>query len=131
MCGCAESSGSTRSGGTTAEEQRTAQNANDAAAHDPERHDATDRMFTRKAIDLQNCWQDEYDRTKNRKWETDMTLQVMVSASGKASDVKVLKTSNPNAQVEQCVQKLVGNWNFPEGTSTMPYVRSVHLGAQF
>jgi hypothetical protein len=130
LFGCAENQGGGTRGGTTSEE-RVERQAAEAASHDPERHDATDRVFARKANDLQSCWQEEYDRSKNRKWETQITVQVMVGASGKADTVKVLKASQPNPHVEQCVEKVVAGWNFPEGTGTMPYVRSVHLGAQF
>jgi hypothetical protein len=130
VMGCGETAPATRQGGGTTAAQQGG-DSSDPAAHDPERHHATERVFARKAVELQECWVDEYNKTKNRKWETNMNIQVMVPPSGTGSSVKVLQSSNPNQAVETCVEKTIAGWSFPEGHSTMPYTRTVHLGAQF
>jgi len=45
--------------------------------------------------------------------------------------VRILKSSLNNSDIESCVTKTVKDWSFPEGTATVPYNRTVHLGAQF
>jgi hypothetical protein len=97
----------------------------------PERADAIERVFVRKATELQACWSEEYEKTHNRKLEGDLSLQVMIAASGKPSAVKVTKSTLSNEAVESCVTKAIGAWNFPEGASEVPFTRTVHLGAQF
>jgi TonB-like protein len=116
---------------------RSAQNAEregssvDPNAMSPERADAIERLFARKAGELQACWSDEYERTHNRKLEGDLSLQLMILPSGKPSEVKITRTSMNNDAVESCVTKTVKEWHFPEGASEVPYTRTVHLGAQF
>jgi TonB family protein len=116
---------------------RSSQNAQqegssvDPNAMSPERADAIERLFARKAGELQACWTDEYERTHNRKLEGDVSLQLMISPSGKPTDVKVTRSSMNNESLEGCVTKTVKEWHFPEGASEVPYTRTVHLGAQF
>lgn len=116
---------------------RTSQNAEretssvDPSAMSPERADAIERLFARKAGDLQSCWAEEYEKTHNRKLEGDLSLQLMIAASGKLADVKVTRTSLNNEAIESCVTKTVKEWHFPEGAAEVPYTRTVHLGAQF
>src|SRR5262249_22082982 len=102
----------------------------DPSALSPERADAIERLVARKAQELQSCWTDEYEKTHNRKLEGDVSLQLMISASGKPSEVKVVKSSMNNDSVESCVTKTVKEWHFPEGAAEVPYTRTVHLGAQ-
>jgi TonB family protein len=132
--GCAEDKAQTRETSTTASEEATAAAqtaAATAAADSPERHDAVERLFARKATDLQTCWSEEYEKTKNRKLEGDVTVQLNVAPSGQANDVRIVKSSLANPSVEKCVVKAVNGWSFPEGKGTMPVLRTVHLGAQF
>jgi len=128
--GCADEQPARRQTSTTPVAEREG-SSGDMTAMDPERQSSTERVFARKTTELQQCWSDEYDRTKNRKWETDLNIQVMVGPSGRASAVKVLHASSPNQTVERCVEETVSGWSFPEGRGTMPYARTVHLGAQF
>jgi TonB family protein len=128
--GCAETAPATRQS-SSASAGETSSSDDNAAAHDPDRHHAIERTFARKTGDLQNCWAEEYDRTKDRKLQGEVTVQLMVTPSGKPSDVKILKTSLNNPAIESCVVKTVTGWSFPEGNNTMPYHRAVHLGAQF
>jgi TonB family protein len=124
--GCAE---------TTAEQpQETTTAAKQVAAGGgitPEQNDAIDELFRRKAPHLQTCWADEYEKTQNRKLEGDLTVQLMVTPSGKPEGVKILKSSMGNQDIENCVVQAVAAWRFPEVGVTTPYVRTVHLGAQF
>ena len=131
--GCAEEKAQTREPSRTAVDESATpqQQADNAAAVSPERHDAVERIFARKATELQNCWSEEYDKSHNRKLEGDVTVQLTVAPSGKADDVKIVKSSIASPAIETCVVKTVGNWAFPEGNGSMPYLRTVHLGAQF
>jgi hypothetical protein len=103
----------------------------DPNAVDPERHDAVERTFARKTTELQDCWTREYEKNHDRKLEGDLTIQLNVRPDGKAGDVKVVHTTLNNADIINCVQHMVGGWDFPEGTGTVAYTRTVHLGAQF
>src|SRR4051794_3849142 len=131
MCaiGCAEEQPARRQTSTTvAEDTRSSVDPN---AITPERQDAIERLFTRKAGDLQACWAEEYEKTHNRKLEGNVTLQLNIDAAGKPGDVKILQTTLANPSVESCVIKAVSAWQFPEGNASIPVNRTVHLGAQF
>ena len=129
---CAEQSGSTQQGSTMAGSSGGSEgSAVDPSALTPERQDAIERTFQRKTASLQDCWAKEYEKTKDRKFEDDITLQFTIEPSGAAKDVKVLKSSAHNNDVESCVTQEIAQWSFPEGNATVPYMRTVHLGAQF
>ena len=129
--GCAGQSNEQTQQSTTPAQQTQQTSAVDPAAISPERQDAIERLFQRKVGELQDCWTQEYQKTHDRKLEGDLTLQLMVAANGQPSDVKVLKSTMNNADVERCVAQQVAGWSFPEGNTTIPYTRTVHLGAQF
>jgi TonB family protein len=97
----------------------------------PEQNDAIDALFRRKATQLQTCWQDEYERNHNRKLEGDITVGLTVTTSGKPTHVRVLSSSMGNPEIEKCVVDAVSAWGFPETNADCPYMRTVHLGAQF
>jgi TonB family protein len=96
-----------------------------------EQNDAIDAVFRRKAAELQSCWQEEYEKTKNRGLQGSVTVGLTVKPSGKPSDVRILKSSIGSPNIEQCVVKDISGWNFPEVGADCPYMRTVHLGAQF
>ncbi len=127
--GCAEDQGAKRV--TTSENPERASSASDPNAVSPERQDAIERLFARKTPELQSCWSEEYEKTHDRGLQGDVTVQLDVSPSGQPSDVKVLKSTLNNPGIEGCVVKTVSGWSFPEGNATIPYTRTVHLGAQF
>jgi TonB family protein len=128
VVGCAESTPTPRHEGSAASES---QSQPDPASVTPERQDAIERLFSRKASDLQACWSDEYEKSHNRKLEGDVTLQLVVDPTGKPGDIKILKSTLGNQPIENCVVTAVGSWAFPEGRASMPVTRTVHLGAQF
>jgi hypothetical protein len=128
---CAEQSGSQQQQQTMAGSSENQGSAVDANALTPERQDAIERTFQRKTASLQDCWAKEYDKTKDRKFEDDITLQFTIEPTGAAHDVKVLKSSAHNNDVESCVTQEIAGWTFPEGNATVPYMRTVHLGAEF
>jgi TonB family protein len=130
MVACAESAPATRSESSSARASE-GPSGPDPGAISPERQDAIERLFARKASDLQACWTEEYDKTHNRKMEGDVALNFMVDPSGKASDVKVTKSTLGNQNIEGCVMKAIAGWSFPEGANSIPVNRTVHLGAQF
>ncbi len=129
LVGCATSSSEQR--GAQAAGAEGQQSATDPGAIDPERQNAIERTFARKAGDLQACWTKEYDKTHDRKLEGDLTIQMTVGPTGKASDVKIIKSTMNSASVEGCVMQMIPTWEFPEGPNPVPYLRTVHLGAQF
>ncbi|MEO6951444.1 MAG: AgmX/PglI C-terminal domain-containing protein [Polyangia bacterium] len=96
-----------------------------------EQNDAIDALFRRKAPELQSCWQDEYQRTKNRKLEGDISVQMLISPQGHAGDVKIASSTIGVPAVDECVVKSIGAWSFPEGPAPAPYRRTVHLGAEY
>lgn len=126
--GCAEQAQETRPAANAAESEPP-QTSGPTVSE--ERRDAIERVFARKAAELQSCWSDEYEKTHDRKFETDLTVGFTVTPAGQPQDVKVLSSSQRNASVEACVVKTVTGWGFPEGQAPVPYVRTVHLGAQF
>jgi outer membrane biosynthesis protein TonB len=114
VSGAAQEEGSTGAGTVTAEQ-----------------NDAIEAIFKRKAPQLQSCWQEEYDKTHDRKKEGDLLVALTVATSGKPEEVKVLKSSLESPGIESCVVKEVASWAFPAGSAPTPYRRTVHLGAQF
>ncbi len=96
-----------------------------------EQNDAIDALFRRKTPQLQHCWQEEYQRTQNRKIEGDITLSMIVSKSGQATQIKNIKSTINAPAIDECVVKEIATWVFPEGPAEAPYRRTVHLGAEF
>ena len=96
-----------------------------------EQNDAIDALFRRKAPQLQTCWTDEYERSHNKKIEGDISLQMMISKTGQAREVKVVKSTIGVEAIDQCVVKEIGAWAFPEGPADAPFRRTVHLGPEF
>jgi hypothetical protein len=130
LVGCAGSSGEQRQGTTTAERE-SAGDSSAAASLTPERQDAIERVFARKATELQGCWAAEYEKTHNRKVEGDVSIALEIQPSGSAQNVRITKSTINNANIESCVTAQIGNWSFPEGQTAVPYNRTVHIGAQF
>lgn len=131
LFGCATESSSTQQASTTPASSESQGSAVDPNALTPERQDAIERTFQRKSATLQDCWSKEYEKTKDRKFEDDITLGFDIAPSGAVSNVRVLKSSANNRDVESCVTQEVTGWSFPEGNAKVPYMRTVHLGAQF
>ncbi len=127
-CGCAEESASRPAPRTAVEESPSTPQEMTVSA---ERADAIERLFARKAAELQSCWSDEYEKNHDRKLEGDVTVQLHISPAGKAEEVKVLQSSIKNPSIENCVVQAVASWSFPDGQTSVPYMRTVHLGAQF
>jgi TonB family protein len=111
-------------------ERPTTQNDNGPTVTS-EQNDAIDSLFRRKAPQLQTCWQQEYERTQNRKLEGDIALQMMITKSGKPTAIKIIKSTVGVPAVDQCVISEITGWVFPEGPGDAPYRRTVHLGAAF
>ena len=130
LVGCAEQSSETRPARRAAAED-PGPSAPSPDAINPDRQDAIERLFARKAQELQGCWTAEYEKTHNRKLEGDITVGMEITPSGSPSNVRVLKSTLNTPAIDSCVQQQVQSWNFPEGQATVPYMRTVHLGAQF
>jgi len=130
MLGCATEGQQERRSSTTASSS-AGETPSPEQGVTPEQNDAIDALFRRKAPELQTCWNDEYEKTHDRKLEGDVTLGMTVTPSGKPADVKVLNSTIKNGDIEVCVRKAVGQWDFPEVSAPVPYMRTVHLGAEF
>ncbi len=133
LVGCAGSSGEQRQQSTTAAggASGSGETTTPESGISPERQDAIERVFARKATELQDCWTKEYDRSHNRKVEGDISVSLEIQPSGSAQNVRILKSTINNAGIESCVTASIGNWSFPEGQTSVPYMRTVHIGAQF
>ena len=103
----------------------------DANALTPERQDAIERTFQRKAGGCRTAGPTEYEKNHDRKLEGDVTVGFDITPAGAPANVRILKSSLNNRELESCVTKAVAGWSFPEGSATVPYMRTVHLGAQF
>jgi TonB family protein len=128
---CASQSGSTQPVATAPTGGEQQGSAVDANALTPERQDAIERTFERKTHALQECWSNEYEKTHDRKLEGDVTVGFEIEPSGSPTNVRILKSSLNNHDIENCMTQEIGGWSFPEGNAKVPYTRTVHLGAQF
>ena len=97
----------------------------------PDRQDAIEHVFARKAGELQDCWATEYEKNHNRKLEGDLTVGFDITPAGTPNNVRLLKSTLGNPNIEGCVTQAGGDWTFPDGQTTVPYMRTVHLGAQY
>ena len=95
---CAEQSGATQQPAPVQSESQGS--AVDPNALTPERQDAIERTFQRKAGSLQDCWAKEYDKTKDRKFEDDITVGFEIEPSGNPTNVRILKATGNNHDVE-------------------------------
>lgn len=133
--GCATQSGSEQQSSTTPSSsgESSGSGAMDTtgAGVTSEQNDAIDALFRRKAPELQACWTAEYEKSHDRKVEGDITLGMNIQPSGQPLNVRVLKSSMNNPSIQQCVTQTVTGWSFPELNATVPYMRTVHIGAQF
>ncbi len=127
--GCAEQTQETRPARNPSAE--TEQPSVQQASVSEERRDSIERVFARKAGELQSCWADEYEKTHDRKFETDLTIGLTIDPGGSPKDVKILSATQRNSSLEACVVRSVATWVFADGQVPVPYVRTVHLGAQF
>jgi TonB family protein len=130
MAACAGSNEESRTT-TTAPTPRHEETTPAGGGIDAEHHEAVERVLARKIPELQSCWQDEYEKTKNRKLEGNVSLMVVVSPAGKASKVDILESTLKAPAIENCVVATVRSWSFPEGKDEVPVRKTVHLGAQF
>ncbi len=105
--------------------------APDAPTVTSEQNDAIEKLFRRKTAQLQHCGQEEYQRTQNRKIEGDITLSMIISKSGQATQIRNIKSTIGAPAIDECVVKEIATWVFPEGPAEAPYRRTVHLGAEF
>ncbi|MDB4964660.1 MAG: hypothetical protein JWN44_349 [Myxococcales bacterium] len=131
--GCATSSGTQQETSTTPESS-TGSGMNGeptGSGVTPEQNDSIDALFRRKAPELQSCWTAEYEKNHDRKVEGDITLGMNIQPSGSAANVRILKSTINNASIQDCVKQAVTGWTFPELSSVVPYMRTVHIGAQF
>jgi hypothetical protein len=128
--GCASQSGSQQQSGTVGGESSGGGEPSGAGVT-PEQNDAIDALFRRKTPELQSCWSAEYERSHDRKVEGDVTLGMNIQPSGSPANVRILTSTIKNPNIESCVTQTVGGWRFPEVSAAVPYMRTVHLGAQF
>ncbi len=71
------------------------------------------------------------EKTQDRTLQGDLSIGFTVTPSGALKDVKLIKSSMGNAEVDSCVASTAAKWNFPTVSAELPYVGRIHLGAQF
>jgi outer membrane biosynthesis protein TonB len=126
LAGCATEKAEGRSGAPPSKASQP-----EAQTVTAEQNDAIDALFRRKAQELQSCWNDEYERSHDRRLEGDLTVGLTVTMSGRPNGVQILRSTMGSPSVEGCVVKTVTSWAFPEVSADTPYRRTVHLGAAF
>ncbi len=131
MCAAALAAACATESTTTKREPESPSNEPVGSTVTSEQNDAIDAVFRRKAPQLQRCWQEEYERTKNRALEGEITVNMTISKAGKPVDLKVAKSSIGVAAVDKCVLDEIGSWSFAEGPGDAPYRRTVHLGSAY
>jgi len=112
--GCAEGQKETRTGGTTTAGGAAVEQQTPEAGIPPEKIEEVQATFRRKSMQVQSCYSDEMQRTSNKKVEGDVMIGMTLKTSGKASDVKVLKTTLNSPNIETCVVDQVKSWSFTE-----------------
>lgn len=86
------------------------------------------RVCNRKAnTELPRCWSEEFDRTKNRKFSTQIDVMLTISPDGRAQDVEVLSPKPERKEIEQCVAESARSWSFPSGQTVAPVQCSFFL----
>lgn len=88
-----------------------------------ERGEEIRRVCTRKAQtspDLPRCWQEEAERSGNKKLEASIRVMLYVNGQGSAQDVSVLGSVPALSQMEGCVVEAVKSWSYPTGQTVVP-----------
>lgn len=129
LMGCAEDKPSVRP--PTAVRSRPAQQGaieTPTVENAEERAEEIRRVCNRKAsTELPRCWSEEFDRTKNRKFSTQIDVMLTISPDGRAQDVEVLSPKPDRKEIEQCVAELAKGWSFPSGQTVSPVQCSFFL----
>ena len=114
---CATDSGATQPTATRPATSEQEGSAVDPNAMTPERQDAIERTFEHKTAELQDCWAQEYQKNHDRKLEDEITLGFEIEPSGAPTNVRILKSTAHNQDIESCVAKEVATWTLPRRQS--------------
>ncbi len=81
----------------------------------PEKIEEVQRVFRLGRMELEQCFNDYVNRTKNPNLKGFIIISVKVGMSPKASQVKIFKSSPrmKDPQFVRCVIERVKNWDFP------------------
>lgn len=86
-----------------------------------DRSQEVQRVCKRKAaIELPRCWQEEHDRTQNRKLAVYLNVSMIISPDGRANSVQVTNPTPNLSQLERCVVEAAQGWQYPSGESATP-----------
>ncbi len=125
LFGCGDKTPQTRSSYPNSSGKRLAQTKDTGPGYVEQTENAEDRaetvrrVCTRKASsDLPQCWSDEAERKKNRKFETRIGLMLSISPQGKAEKIDVVSPQPEMNELERCVVDAARTWNFPDGATT-------------
>lgn len=92
-----------------------------AGTDEIDRMEEVRRVCARKASSaMARCWNQEFERTRNRKLEAQVEVLIMVSPGGTAESVKVIGNAGGSKELEACVAEEVRGWTYPEGRTATP-----------
>ncbi len=119
LCACGGKKGNTTpdEGSTTIDPNATSGDTTDHSANmiPPEKMDEITRLLDRKRPTVSRCLTmvvDNQELPKNSRGK--MTLGITISPAGKATSVKVIKTSLENKSLADCVIGKVQEIDFPQ-----------------
>jgi hypothetical protein len=80
----------------------------------PEAYDEINAFFKKKRAVVTQCQVNAIENGKlDKKAGGRVTMEMVISAQGKPEGVKVAQTTLQNSFVEDCLVKMVGNWQVP------------------
>jgi len=116
-CGGSKKSEDTTTGGVTIDPNATSGDTTDRSASmiPPEKMDEITRLLDRKRPAVSRCLTMVVDNQELPKGSRGkMTLDITISPNGKASSVKVIKSSLESKSLEDCVIGKVNEIEFPQ-----------------
>lgn len=88
---------------------------------DTDRMEEVRRVCSRKAASaMSRCWNQEFERTHNRKMEASIEVLIMVTPGGTAESVKVIGNAGGSKELAGCVAEEAQSWTYPEGKNATP-----------
>jgi hypothetical protein len=99
----------------------------EAKAIPPEKFEEIDHFFRGKGADLQFACYNPAVEKHGKKFEGAVTVSLMVEPGGKAGDAKILNSTLHAPDIEQCVLKEIGTWDWPDVPTAAPYTGTVNF----
>jgi hypothetical protein len=88
--------------------------AGDDQGVSPEALDELNRCFVKKRPSVARCYSDAVEKGKlDKKAAGRITLDMMVSAAGKISNLSIASDTLGSADVSECVKRTIAGWSIP------------------